>query len=231
MGFQQPPTLPDYSKLIQVLNSSGLQLVNPPTYEIISRLIEAVKQSQDVIVNNTKVFVRDALEGDGTKAHPLNVLVDGTTIDINASNQLETIGGGGTTLNSVLRALTETELLNMKTSPVTLLAAQGVGKRAIPIACLTHVDMTQNAAKNILFSLQYAAQILDITGTGTLFQSTGFGGSQYNSQVFPLDASFSNTIVPSNSAIIMKGNDDTTVGGGGPPISGSVQLFYILGSI
>jgi len=231
MGFQQPPTLPDYSKLIAQLNSSGMQKVNPPIYEILSRLIQAVGQSQDVIVNNIVVNVKDALEGDGTKAHPLNVLVDGVTIDINASNQLETIGGGGTTLNVVLKALTEPQLLNMKTNPVTLLTAQGVGVRTIPIACLTHVNMTQNAAKNILYSLQYVAQNLDITGTGTLFQSTGFGGSLYNSQVFPLDASFSNTIVPSNSAVLMKANDDTIVGGGGPPISGSVQFFYILGGI
>jgi hypothetical protein len=52
MGFQLPPTLPDYSKLNQVLNSSGMQKVNPPVYEILSRLIQAVQQSQDTFISN-----------------------------------------------------------------------------------------------------------------------------------------------------------------------------------
>ena len=59
MGFQIPPTLPDYSKLVFMLNSSGVQEWNPAVYDILKNLIEAVKQSQGVI-NNTVTKITSA---------------------------------------------------------------------------------------------------------------------------------------------------------------------------
>ncbi len=57
MGYQAPPTLPDYSKLIFMLNSSGAQQWNPAVYDILKQLIGAVKQSQDVISNNISEII------------------------------------------------------------------------------------------------------------------------------------------------------------------------------
>ena len=59
MGYQTPPTLPDYSKLVFMLNSSGVQEWNPAVYDILKNLIEAVKQSQGVI-NNTVTKITSA---------------------------------------------------------------------------------------------------------------------------------------------------------------------------
>lgn len=101
MGFQQPPTLPDYSKLITSLNASNVQKWNPELYSIIKQLIQAVDQSQTVITNApppitnptaaVSVDPLGAIYGDGTVPFPLGVKVDGVTIFINGSDQIQAI--------------------------------------------------------------------------------------------------------------------------------------------
>jgi hypothetical protein len=101
MGFQQPPTLPDYSKLVTSLNASNVQKWNPELYSIIKQLIQAVDQSQTVItstpppvINPTAAVSVDplgAIYGDGTVPFPLGVKVDGSTIFINAFDQIQAV--------------------------------------------------------------------------------------------------------------------------------------------
>jgi|SRR6185295_4839904 len=107
MGFQQPPTLPDYAKLITSLNESTVQKWNPALYQILKNLIQAVQQSQDVIVNNAADVINNfsgggltsvavdpagAILGDGTPGGPLRVQVDGTTIQILADTLVASAG-------------------------------------------------------------------------------------------------------------------------------------------
>lgn len=132
MPFQQPPTLPDYNKLIAVLNSSGMQKVDPPVYEILSRLIQAVKQSQDVVSqtinNNILVNVLTALAGDGSLVNPLRVLVDGVTVTVNGSNQLVASGGGtGQTVLENRVTINNARIIALNSNPVVMVPAQGVG--------------------------------------------------------------------------------------------------------
>jgi hypothetical protein len=96
MPFQPSPSLPDYSKLTFMLNSSGVQKWNPAVYDILKNLIAAVQQSQDTIVNNAGDLIQNissgggtvsvdpagALSGDGSAGSPLAVKVDNTTIQI-----------------------------------------------------------------------------------------------------------------------------------------------------
>ncbi len=88
--------LPDFQRLTFLLNSSGVQKWNPDIYSILNQLIFAVQQSQNVVVNKipsnaSTIVVGNALSGDGSSATPLNVNVDGTTVDVNGSNQLESL--------------------------------------------------------------------------------------------------------------------------------------------
>ena len=103
MGYQVSPTLPDYSKLVFMLNNAGVQKWNPAVYDVLKNLIEAVQQSQDVVVNSVipgaagnalstvSVNPAGALSGNGTISSPLAAIVDGTTIQINGSDQLTAI--------------------------------------------------------------------------------------------------------------------------------------------
>lgn len=45
-------------------------------------------------IGGSSVNVAQALTGDGSALHPLSVLVDGSTVTINGSNQLQSSGGG-----------------------------------------------------------------------------------------------------------------------------------------
>lgn len=101
MAFRQPPQLYDYAKLKTILVESGLQKTDNKLFQVINQLIDGVSQSQKVITDQIAeavaggglqfVSVDDALSGDGTPASPLDVLFDGTTIQLNGSNQLEAI--------------------------------------------------------------------------------------------------------------------------------------------
>jgi hypothetical protein len=103
MGFQQPPALPDYSKLLTSLNASDVQKWNPPLYNILKLLIQAVGQSQDVITKNAADVINNfasavivdpngAILGDGTSGSPLKTNPDGTTIQIIANQLVATAG-------------------------------------------------------------------------------------------------------------------------------------------
>jgi len=57
----------------------------------------AVTAAQVGALETVAVDPAGALDGDGTGASPLAVLVDGVTVTINGSNQLEAVGGSGLT--------------------------------------------------------------------------------------------------------------------------------------
>lgn len=82
-------TLPDFQRLKTTLASSGIQKWNPPLNEILSKLIDALAQNQNV--SEQAGIVRDdpsGLHGSGTLQNPLSVAVDGVTITINSVNKL-----------------------------------------------------------------------------------------------------------------------------------------------
>lgn len=106
MVFRKPEAPPEFKNLLTVLNNSGIVRDNPALYQVIKGLIDNANKLLGVVnlivptegtenVNVTGVVAGVALEGQGTPESPLNVRFDGTTVDVNASNQLESLVGGG----------------------------------------------------------------------------------------------------------------------------------------
>jgi hypothetical protein len=160
MGFTPPPTLPDYQKLKVILANSGVQKWNPPTYDILSRLIDAVSQSQDVMVSSAPGFFVDplgALNGDGTKSKPLSVNVDGTTISINGSDQL-TASGSSPVLSTSITLNTAALQANVN----VLMLAAIPNKIIWPIAVHSQVS---NAAGSFNFTTSGTLAYGAISGT------------------------------------------------------------------
>lgn len=209
MGFKIPPTLPDYSKLNQVLNSSGMQKVNPPVYEILSRLIQAVQQSQDVIINTSiEEIVNNILSTNPITPSGAPILSIDYNIDITA----------GSTFNTV---------------PVLILP-NTAGVAHIPIALFNRTQQTRSFASNVTGTLQYSSiPGTPITAGITLIQGGLFPGPPgviFFANGIGVSASFASTLTPVNSAIEMKGSADSANGGfaGNPDINFiSGTLFYI----
>lgn len=151
MSFQEPPSLPDYSKLTFELNTSGVQKWNPDLYNILKNLIAAVQQSQATLVNTTIpnaasliVDPNGAILGDGTATNPLRASVDTTTISIVGDQLVATATpvmfelSGATPLFNGVGALT----LNPHTVFGTI--AGIAGKVIVPISL--YVTSNQNDA-------------------------------------------------------------------------------------
>ncbi len=196
MGFQLPPTLPDYNKLTAQLNSSGFQKVNPPVYEILSRLIQAVSQSQDVISTNiadipSSVIVSPtgALSGDGTSGSPLAVKVDGVTVTINGSDQL--VAGGTPLIFRRQLILTDGQLNACGASAnktIQIIPAGGANTVIIPFHVTVQMTQVANAfllGQTVQFTYSSAAGSLVVSGAVALFGTltaniTNNGGAAVN---------------------------------------------------
>jgi hypothetical protein len=189
MGFQLPPTLPDYSKLIAQLNSSGMQKVNPPIYEILTRLIQAVSQSQEVITTNITnnppaadgviVSPTGALDGDGTSGSPLAVRPDNVTVTINGSNQL--VASASPQVFKATISLSQAQLNAWGASAnKTLLMIPSAGLNTLIVPFDVTVQMTQVASAFLLgqtvqFIYSAAAGSLVASGANPLFGSLTAG--------------------------------------------------------
>lgn len=141
MAFQQPASLPDYSKLVSTLATSGVQKWNPALYDILKQLIGAVQQSQDVISTNldnvegftgVSVDAAGALSGDGTIASPLAVKVDGATITI-VGDQLVAASAGGMTVSISSKMTISNAQIAAGASIPNLVAAPGAGLTIVPL--------------------------------------------------------------------------------------------------
>lgn len=176
MGFQQPPSLPDYSKLLFELNNSGAQKWNPAVYDILKKLIAAVQQSQNVIVGGTAtasafngvlVDPNGAILGDGL-ATPLKCQVDGTTIQIIADTLVATsgliaFGASSTTLfcNGVAGA----SGFSVAANTALLTIAPVPGSVIMPIAMYVSVNQNDNGHNDALWSPNAAIDLVyNMTG-------------------------------------------------------------------
>lgn len=165
MGFQLPPTAPDFTKLLNTLNNSGVQKWNPPIYEILKTFITTAQQSQQYITNNATPFSlvtspTGALNGDGTTANPLAVKVDGSTISINGSNQLVSLGAGISIFSATL-SLTIAQVQSLDTVFVQIVP--GIANKIIwPLAVKSTVVMS--GATGYAFTTS-ATLVYNTTGT------------------------------------------------------------------
>lgn len=222
MPFQPPPTLPDYSKLVFMLNQSGVQKWNPAVYDILKNLIQAVQQSQDVIApavaeaasggGSGLTFVSvdplGALSGDGTPSSPLAVIPDGVSITINGSNQLAVIPSGA--LLSTTGTVSNAQLNSLATSPITILA--GIANEIhVPVVFLGHTFTSVAWTNSRNATLEYAnnpgspimtlSQIMTnsiiqhwfVGGIGSVLPFTDVAGGNPESQDIKLIGNANNT--------------------------------------
>lgn len=209
MGFQIPPTLPDYKKLQIILANSGVQSWNPPIFDILSRIIEAVGQSQSTLVGTTiENIVNNVLSTNPITPSGAPILNITYNIDITA----------GSTFNTI---------------PVVILPAT-IGKAHIPIALFNRTQQTRSFAGNVTGTLEYTSiPGTPITAGITLIQGGLFPGPPgviFFANGIGVSASFASTLSPINTSIEMKGSTDSANGGfaGAPDINFiSGTLFYI----
>lgn len=163
MGFQPTPQLPDYQKLKMVLTNSGVQKWNPPTYDILSRLIDAVAQSQNVIINTTIPDASTTIINNlsGSIIPPDERTITTTTITGFTSLRQPLLAGGGITF-AVLKTL--------NTIPVTVIPAVA-GSLIIPLWVANYV--TQSVTPNgfsgtVTPTLRYDTIATDIMNFGEI---------------------------------------------------------------
>jgi hypothetical protein len=213
MGFQVPPTLPDYSKLTFLLNNTGVQKWNPAVYDILKNLIEAVQQSQNVItddITNIENIVNNlgtplTVDPAGALNSPvLKVRVDGTSIIINGSNNLEGL------IHVASVSLTQGELNGLSTTPK--LAITGISNKVIfPIA--VQWSATQVSAFNLARSAQL---IYNVGGAAALIAS--WPSSLNSIGAFTSNAGIAGTAALKtpdaalSASVYIKGNADNTGG-------------------
>jgi hypothetical protein len=159
---------PDYKKLQAILLNSGLQRRDYALWQVISKLIDAVQQSQDFIVDQAIPDVADgisgvsgtvvvdaagALDGDGSAGNPLAARVDGTTITINGSNQL-----AGDQYGYIFHArgsLTAAQSKTLSTVPVAVIS--GIANTIIvPINFIGHHTQTGASSNNRVAGVRFS---------------------------------------------------------------------------
>lgn len=199
MAFQQPASLPDYSKLVGTLNTSGVQKWNPALYDILKQLIGAVQQSQDVISTNldtlsnnpssltsVSVDAAGALSGDGTVASPLAVKVDGATITI-VGDQLVASAPSSPLLSIVANFPGGTGFVGSTGTTISAIP----GKVIVPLAYVLTSSITATPAVGCTVQLRYKGTgITILTSTiypntfGDFIQTGFFGSISFTSNIF-----------------------------------------------
>ena len=193
MPFQVPPVLPDYSKLVAVLNQSGLQKANPPTYQILLQLIQAVQQSQNAIVGGnvtnisgggiTSVAVdpNGAIIGDGVGI-PLACQVDGTTIQIIGDTLVATSGlvaFGVSAVNTFGGSVAGPGGFTVPPNTQLLLVSGVPGFVIVPFRIYVSAHQDDNSANNALWSPTTSCEVVYnttgfpviATGSATIFSA------------------------------------------------------------
>lgn len=216
MGFRAPAVLPDYQKLKVLLANSGVQKWNPPTYDILSQLIDAVSQSQDVItatpsVGLSAVSVNGALSGDGSSGSPLAVKVDASTINITGDVLVANIPV--VDYHTVAFSITAGQMQTLNSAPVTILTGVA-NKRIVPIYVATHTQQNVQYTNNVICSLRYSGRIADITTGGTLVIGTTPGTHDWYRGMIPATYSPAGDIVPTGISVVLRGDVDSGIGGG-----------------
>lgn len=145
MGFQIPPTLPDYKKLQIILANSGVQSWNPPIFDILSRLIEAVSQSQNAFVGSA-----------------INNIVNNS---INNGNIIIPGPGGVSSPIFYQRLVISNADINAGT-PLTIIPGPTTGNQVIPLWLLGHTICNTNYFTTSNVTLRYA------NGTANLVPNT-----------------------------------------------------------
>lgn len=97
-----------------------------------------------------------AIDGDGSVGAPLAVLVDGNSVVINGTNELEAL------LRKSVTTLTNAQILALPTTPIELLAAPGAGLWYRVVAVSYSADCAAGAYTNI--DAAYADIRLGFTG-------------------------------------------------------------------
>jgi hypothetical protein len=213
MGFQEPPTLPDYSKLVFMLNNSGVQKWNPAVYDILKNLIAAVQQSQGTLVDST---IADVVN---------NNIRNGTII-------IPAVGGGGSIMVSDF-TITGGPAKTLFSAPVQIVPAAGPGTVILPVKAYIHCAQpatyffTRNAdlAYDVIPSTPPAISIL---GQITQIQTNAI---QDVVKVYePNNLSSGALATITNKPIWLQGAADNNVGGFDPGNANSIiiRLFSIL---
>lgn len=221
---------PDFTALLNTLNNSGFQKTNPPLYQILRALIQADNQNQSAM-NSTAfdgVNVGAALSGDGTSANPLNVLVDGTTISVNGSNQLA--ASATNQLLSSTISVTGTQAASLNTSPIQIVAAI-TNKLLVPIFGWSQFSQSTSFHSNsalgqIRYHLDSTTQlnmgVLTSTATPTARYSvclpTGVGATTY----------IISTLNPPGTALYLYSNGNNTYTPASSDYQCTVTVWYML---
>lgn len=239
MPFQVPPTLPDYKKLTFMLNSSGVQKWNPAMYDILNKLIEAVSQSQDVVVNSiiptaipssggVVVDPLGALDGVGTTPSPLAVRVDGTTVQINGLDQLTAPGTSPFQLFQLTFNLVHPTVIPLNSAPIVVAPAV-VGAIGIPIwwSQSTHKNgsWTNGGSPFQLAWTNFAGLAVNINNL-----TSGYGGAGIL-DTFAFASGYNQTItagspLPTNQNLVITSNADITSTPGASSIT-TIQVAYV----
>ena len=227
MGFQIPPTLPDYSKLVFMLNSSGVQEWNPAVYDILKNLIAAVGQSQDVITTNitnatlVNVSPTGALNGDGTLANPLAVKVDGITVNIVNDKLSSSLIWG--TINIITVKIVPDVARLANTAPILIIPAPGVNLYNEIIFATVRGFISglwfYNAGLNA--GLYYATgagvpSTIKLWDIGTYIAGPTFNGWECFATQVGATIDVVTGVDPNNAPIYLKSGGNTTLSAGPP---------------
>lgn len=240
-----PTIQPNFARLLSTLNQTGLQTESPATFDILSQLIKAMIQSQQVTAqssfNGVVVSPTGALQGNGTTTNPLLVLVDGTTVQINGSDQLTATASSPFFLQQGFFQLQGTGPLSLAANTVFMTVAAVPGKVIIPLALWGTSNQNDNGNSNALWSGVSSIECAyALDGTNTLWTSNlGFTQNvvgTHNQTVSELrtvtrsDGSNKNRFI-NNALLIMTSNAAGLVSTSGKFISNTISftLFYALG--
>lgn len=163
-----------------------------------------------------------ALDGDGTIGSPLAVRVDGVTISINGSNELEVAGGGGgVSVQEARITITNAQILTLGSVPVVLVPSPGPGfvTQVLWVSTQYIPDPVTFYTPGCSGDLYYSSGGVFTAGKGSWHLATVVPGSSFDG-VFSLGQQSAGPFIiqgtqigPANCDIVLSGGNNTLATG------------------
>jgi hypothetical protein len=158
--------------------------------------------------------------------------VDGVSISINGSNELE----AAASLPELLKltfTITEPQMQILNSSPVTLLSGSG-GFLLVPVMLVTHTVQDTQFASTVSCTIRYSSNVDDLTNSAVMIRGSLSPGSTYHISAFATavaNVTPATTVdpskVPIGADLILKGNNDSADAGGAVVTAIHGTLYYL----